>query len=153
MPAWLLLTIGPLLLKARPWLAFLPGLGTIRAGLVAVTYAAALAGGVWLGVRALTWWQGDVMTAAEADARCVSRAEAARVAAREAALIERERALARRAEIVEREAGELAAMELEMGVHREKTADGNRVLIGADDEWLRAWRARSGGADAGRPRR
>ena len=155
MPAWLLIWIGPLLLAARPWLALVPGFGTVRAWLVGATYAAVLVGGLWAGARALQWWQGDVMTAAEADARCVSRADGARVKAREAALAAREAALARRVEMVEREAAELAALELEMGGYRETTAGtGGRVLLGADDGWLRGWRgsrpAGPGGGGSGR---
>jgi hypothetical protein len=153
MPATLLMIFGPLLLRARPWLALLPGLASIRSGLRIATYVAVLIAGAWAGARALAWWQGDVMTSAEADARCLTRTEAARVAAKENALLERERALSVRAAMVEREAAELAALELELGVHREKTTDGDRVLIGGGDEWLRAWRTRSAGADGGRSRR
>lgn len=155
MPGWLLIWIGPLLLRARPWMALLTGLGGVRAWLVGATYAVALVGGMWAGARALEWWQGDVLTTAEADARCVSAADAARIKAREAALSAREAALARRVEIVEREAAELAALELEMGGYRDTTAGtGGRVLLGADDGWLRGWRgsrpAGAGGGGSGR---
>lgn len=152
--AWLLPVVGPLLLKARPWLGVVPGLGSIWASVRFVSYVAALGLGVWGGVKVHSWWTGEMVTQQEADARvragirdALGRARDAAVeretAARRDALDQREKALAERERIVADMAAQQDQYERDLDGDRNASTQGDDVaVLGADDSWLRSWQRR-----------
>lgn len=141
-PVWLAPYVAPVLARlalAAPWL---PGVGSIRRWIKAVSYVAALGAGIWLGVKALAWWQGDMLTETAARTRCATTMAAAELQAREAAAAQKEQALAAREAIVALDEDAIENLKRELDHARGINQDGGGVAIRADDEWLRAWMAR-----------
>lgn len=144
--AWVVPFAGPILARAAPFVWWLPSFSSLKLGLRVGLYVAALGVGAWGGVKALRWWQGDVISQIQADklgrAKCEAVLSAANIEARSAALDQRERALKLRESEIETDAAEMSRFGEELEAARANSKGDNAGVLSADDGWLRAWQSR-----------
>lgn len=124
--------------------AWLPGVAILK-WLKVGSYIAVLVVGGWGAVRAQNWWHGDKLTEKQAQARCDFTMANAAARARLAAVLQREQAVLRREASVEADELQIASEIERMREARNASAKQGTggVALGPDDEWLRAWRART----------
>lgn len=149
MPVFVAAWVGPLLLKAAPWLAMLPGVDALLRWARAALYVAALGLAIWSGVQLQQWWWSDRLTPEQAAAATESarqaslaRAKTLEIAAREQAIAAKEHALAERERAVAAEAAQIDEFTRAMESDRATSAAATAALFSADDKWLRAWQRR-----------
>lgn len=149
MPVFLAAWVGPLLLKAAPWLAVLPGVDALLRWARAALYVAALGLAIWSGVQLQQWWWSDRLTPEQAAAATESarqaslaRAKTLEIAAREQAIAAKEHALAERERAVAAEAAQIDQFTRALEADRARTSGDAVAVLGADDKWLRAWQGR-----------
>lgn len=139
--AFILPIAGPLLARAAPFLAWVPGVAAITKSLRVASYVAVLGFGAWGATKAIRWWDGDKITVAEAQQRAAVASREAEVEAKAKALAEREAALSQRVQAVEAAAAELDQLKSEMDDARTQSLAAGQP-IGADDRWLLDWTRR-----------
>lgn len=132
--------VGPLLARAAPFLAWVPGLAGIGKSLRVVSYVAVLGFGAWGAVKITNWWEGDKLTQREARGKCDVSVAEVELRAKLKAVEDRERALVERAASVERAAQDLETLRGELEHERAQVAASQP--IGADDKWMREWAKR-----------
>lgn len=139
--AWGLPFVGPLLARAAPWLAWVPGLSGIGKSLRVASYVAVLGLGAWGAVRLTHWWEGDKFTPKQARIACNTTIRSAWVTAESNALRTHRLMLTARELRVAADEARIEARTGEMTNAATAPTDREPVLA-ADDPWLRAWQRR-----------
>jgi hypothetical protein len=138
--AWALLLpyLGPLLVRLARWWAPWSGIRIGLGAIAALVLALCAFGGAWWLLSRDPPPSPAMVSAAQVEAqRWKALAEARATAARE-----KDAALVRRAASIAELEAEINSLNVEMEALRAQTADPHRVVLPADDPWLRARRAR-----------